>query len=118
MSSLALVTMSGRGDWTTQLFSRFMSNRKDSATMGSLDDIKSMRTMETGYTKTAFPEDPIPATFFGTSIYWRPENSSAQHNGEGSSDGSHETSAVAEPNESKADDETDLVERLAATTIT
>jgi hypothetical protein len=110
--------MSGRGDRTTLSFARFMANRTHSATMGSLDDIKPMRTMETDYTKTAFPEDPIPATFFGTSIYWRPENSSGQDNSEGSSDANHETSALAVPEEPKADDENDLVERLAATTIT
>jgi hypothetical protein len=82
--------------------------------MGSLDDIKPMKKMEEEYTKKAFPEDSIQATFYGTSIYWRPQSEPAPD-----SDPSlplekvEATSGDAKPNSEDA-----LVEKLAATRIT
>ncbi|KAH8169356.1 SRR1 domain-containing protein [Sarocladium implicatum] len=92
----------------------------ESATMGSLDDIKPMKQMEDSYTKAKFPEDPIPATFFGTSIYWRPGTPPSGTDGTKSSAGNPET-AIEDAgdnlkDEQKAEDK-DLVEKLASTTL-
>lgn len=84
--------------------------------MGSLDDIKPMKEMESSYLKTAFPEDVIPATFFGTSIYWRPQTESSEDATPGSP--LDVDAGSTKDAEAKIDPDDSLAEKLAAASIT
>lgn len=97
--------------------------------MGSLDDIQPMKKMEEEYIKHAFPEDSIQATFYGTSIYWRPKSEVSDsddkahlHNIEASRTKATppdmtEADATS-PNNSNSEIEEALACKLAATKIT
>ncbi|KAK0390558.1 hypothetical protein NLU13_0062 [Sarocladium strictum] len=101
----------------------------EGATMGSLDDIQPMKKMEEEYIKHAFPEDSIQATFYGTSIYWRPKSEVSDsddkahlHNIEASRTKATppdmtEADATS-PNNSNSEIEEALASKLAATKIT
>lgn len=83
--------------------------------MGSLDDIQRMKTMEAEYTKMAFPEDSIDATFHGTSIYWKPQSELAPD--DKNILYTTQDKAVSSSS-SKKNSEEDLVEKMAAAKIT